>query len=139
MCQENSKRMHQKSTKCYRIYQCATGTMQSYYNSSDMPEIGVETVANRLADSTSDRLNPFHAFRTKKDVNKWPHIQVFNTVVDGGDESYNKYAVFECVLSRRLMSGTWDCCKDMRTCTGEMLTIVRKVADGVAQEINWIA
>ena len=112
MCQDNSKRIHQKSVKCYRVYSNSWSydkdKFTSYFYDQLMPEIGVPTKAS---------FKPFHGYRHKKDVKAF-----FRGI--SRDESI----VFECVLTGKLQSGHWSCDIDIKTCTGNILTLVRKVA-----------
>lgn len=125
MCQVLNKRIHAKSVKCYRVYQDGT----SYYARMPYTPLGVRTI------SDGDN-NPFHAFRAKKDVEKW---------LKYGD-THNRWKrgnfdVFECTLEGNLLSGEWADSTDtsIRTCTGKILTRNRLV--GTHQEndsiITW--
>ena len=138
MCQENPKRIHQKSVKCYRVYKFRGnfeegGVLVSYYKDREMPALGVEVTAD-MQNLVENVPSPFHAFRTKKDVESWALLQC------GLNDNYGKYVVFECILSKDLMGGIWDCDSNeaTRTCTGKALTIVRKVAAGDNRNVKWI-
>lgn len=126
MCQMNSKRIHSKSVKCYRIYDYwhSSKKLKSFYNGSELPEIGVPTAASG---ERNGKLDPFHAFRNKAQIKKWAKY------VSPAEEC----VVFECTLSDKLEGGTWQQ-TGILTCTGNVLTIVRKIAKVHRANVEWL-
>ena len=124
MCQSNSKRIHQHSVKCYRVYSEYTGKAKGYYNGFSLPPAGVPTKCQ----SDLDGPKPFHALRSKKDVKRWNEVQGSYY----GHHYYNTtLSIYECILSSKLKGGTWSDSNNLtpvvKTCTGEVLTVVKKV------------
>jgi hypothetical protein len=136
MCQRNDKRIHQKSVKCFRVYgvQRYGGQLTSFYYECDLPQIGVETPM---------RVGQFHALRSRKAVKDWAKSQ-WNYF---GYKDVN-FVIFECVLSKNLKAGVWGDDNTTKTCTGDVLTLVREVGKGYFPprrsvagtfELNWTA
>jgi hypothetical protein len=122
MCQQLSKRIHHTNTKCYRVYSYDNGELVSYYHCCPMPKIGVPTKAD---------YESFHGYRTKKDVTKFFSL----------DRRRDTSVIFECVLSTRLKSGVWSVDKEIKTCTGDILTLVRQVGrfNANTNKLTWTA
>jgi hypothetical protein len=123
MCQDNSKRFHGKTIKCYRVYKVRHGNLLSYYNEVKMPAMGIQT---RKMDA-----GPFHAFRNRNDVIAW-----FKNYYDR-----DSFRVVECQLEKHIQVGRWGDDDSVKTCTGDVLTVVREVGTYTHREpaIDWTA
>jgi hypothetical protein len=124
MCQVESKRVHRKSVKCYRVYKRTDTGLRSYYNAYDLQPIGKKIKAYGT---------PYHAFRSKKDVNAW---YKFKKNIDVGATLY-PFAVYECKLFKELESGMWDCNNACKTYTGNELIVIKEVGYGDDTNIVW--
>jgi len=135
MCQDKSKRLHEKSVKCFRIYtKYPGGGLLSFYCDNTLPPIGVETPKSKK--------EQFHALRSRKAVKDWAKSQYdFPCFKDV------HFVIFECVLSKKLKGGVWGDDKTTKTVTGDVLTIVREVgngyfpprSEGSTFKLNWTA
>jgi hypothetical protein len=132
MCQVLNKRIHAKSVKCYRVYEDG----KSYYSHMPYTPLGVPTMASRNTYPFQPIRDtyPFHAFRAKKDVEKWLKY--------GDTHSFPRgdFDVFECTLEGNLLSGEWADSNQtsVRTCTGKILTRNRLVGTHVTgNPIQW--
>ena len=115
MCQENSKRTHSKTVKCYRVYELLlSGLITSYYEGKRLPKLGVPTRAFA---------GPFHAFRSRAAILHWFNYTTLH-------QDWTKFVVYECELSGNVKSGRWGDTTKCTTYTGETLTIRKKVATG---------
>jgi hypothetical protein len=109
MCQVGNKKLHASKVICYRAYRSSIeGKLVSYYKDFPKPR------NNRAIMAEGE---PFHAFRSKKQVIKWLGITLRTEAV-----------IYECELSDALYGGKWSGEENILTVTGNKLTILRKVA-----------
>ena len=91
MCQLTPKRTHAKYVIGYRVYERGcNGELRSFYNGCEMLPWDYEVPA---------RIDPFHAFRSKKAVKLW---FAYETSI------WLPIEVHKVLLCGDLLSGTWE-------------------------------
>ncbi|MCX5657690.1 MAG: hypothetical protein NTZ48_05655 [Candidatus Omnitrophica bacterium] len=101
MCQLNNQPISKKSITGYRVYEIFHTSPQkegSYYNQNERTPLGQQVAAYTQND-------PFHAFKTLQDVEKF-----MNTFAAGVDYLYEgiSFVVFEVTFSGIIKEGWWD-------------------------------
>lgn len=121
MCQIKEKSVKAKSVSCYRIYEVFVFAAEvSFYNGQMRPPLKVKTECS---------LAPFHAFCSRKDVEKWKAAETLTNY---------PINIYLCKLSGKIKKGAWDHPEtDIRTYTGTHLTIVKLVGTMKNRRLRW--